>query len=105
MFHSPKKLKFYVFGSNEDPLSQFSYAPQALYLRCYLDGLDAETIIEEGNYFDRDYLAGFSAFYSVRFERLPKYLSTAAFLLGAEIWQAPFAERRIRENECYSAPQ
>lgn len=60
-----KKLRFYNF-SDEDPLSSLSNEnTQKNYLLCYLDDLNATTVIEEPNYFDRDYLAEFSAFYSV----------------------------------------
>lgn len=39
-------------------------ADQARYLRCYLADSGCATIVEEPVYFDRDYLAEFSAFYS-----------------------------------------
>ena len=37
---------------------------QVEYLRCYLTDLGAKTVVEEPQYFDRDYLAEFSAFYA-----------------------------------------
>ena len=59
------KLVFSVFNI-DDPLSTISpQTTQVLYLRCYLEDLSAKTVIEEPEYFDRDYLAEFSAFYSV----------------------------------------
>lgn len=39
--------------------------PQAVYLRRYLEDLDAKTVLVEPYYFDRDYLAEFAAFYCV----------------------------------------
>lgn len=63
MANSKSKLKFHNFGP--ETLSEFDYIPQVSYLRCYLDELEASTVVEETNYFDRDYLAEFSAFYSV----------------------------------------
>lgn len=39
-------------------------ASQVQYLRCYLADLNAQSVVEEPNYFDRDYLAEFAAFYS-----------------------------------------
>jgi len=57
-------LKFHSFGLN-DPLCALSQTRQARYLRCYLEDLSASVVIEEPSYFDRDYLAEFSAFYGV----------------------------------------
>jgi hypothetical protein len=52
------------FGSKIDPLSKIQEVPQLRYLKCYLEGLDVRTVVEEPNYFDRDYLAEFASFYS-----------------------------------------
>ena len=63
----PERLQFFTFGK-DDPLTSISNSnesTQADYLLCYLDDLGASTVIEEPNYFDRDYLAEFAAFYSV----------------------------------------
>ena len=60
--HRPTKLEICRFG--DDSLSKLRGSTQADYLRCYLTDLGAQTVIEEQNYFDRDYLAEFSAFYS-----------------------------------------
>ena len=63
----PKSLQFFKFGK-DDPLTSISASRESTqinYLLCYLDDLGALTVIEEQNYFDRDYLAEFSAFYSV----------------------------------------
>lgn len=44
---------------------------QALYLHNYLKTLQASTVLQEPKYFDRDYLAEFSAFYSVSAKGYP----------------------------------
>jgi len=60
--HKPAKLEFHSFGN--DALTRLPCSGQVKYLQCYLTDLGAITAIEEQNYFDRDYLAEFSAFYS-----------------------------------------
>jgi hypothetical protein len=57
-------LIFHAFGVGDplDELADTTYAKS--YLRCYLADLEASQIVEEPYYFDRDYLAEFSAFYS-----------------------------------------
>lgn len=55
------------FGSARDPLVVLERArahPQVQYLRCYLADLGARTLLIEANYFDRDYLSEFEAFYA-----------------------------------------
>lgn len=61
--NSAKPLAFHAFGP-EDPLAAFADTPQTRYLRCYLNDLGAVTVLEEPNYFDRDYLSEFIAFYA-----------------------------------------
>lgn len=60
----PKALIFYPFGKG-DPLSAWEDVRQIRYLRFYLEDLSATTVLEEPYYFDRDYLAEFSAFYAL----------------------------------------
>jgi hypothetical protein len=60
--HSPQSWRVYAFGGG-DPLSLLPQSPQVAYLLCYLTDLGAAHVLEEPNYFDRDYLAEFSAFY------------------------------------------
>jgi hypothetical protein len=62
--HLPQGLALHEFAGSTDPLGVL-LGQQVGYLRGYLADLDAATIIEEPNYFDRDYLAEFSAFYSI----------------------------------------
>ncbi len=55
------------FGSSRDPLVMLERArphPQVQYLRCYLADLQARSLLIESNYFDRDYLSEFEAFYA-----------------------------------------
>ncbi|UCV18639.1 hypothetical protein [Ferribacterium limneticum] len=63
--HSPRALLFHEFDGASDPLKAIADHQQVHYLRGYLADLGASSIIEEQNYFDRDYLAEFSAFYGV----------------------------------------
>jgi hypothetical protein len=65
--HKAQALKFGRFNTATDPLVRFdqdSGSPQAQYLRCYLHDLGARSVIIEPNYFDRDYLSEFAAFYA-----------------------------------------
>ena len=62
--HNPQPLKFSEFESEKNILSEIKKTQQGRYLVNYLKGLDAKTILLEPNYFDRDYLSEFSAFYS-----------------------------------------
>jgi len=55
-------MKLHRFGGN-DPLSEHTN-DQSKYLRCYLSDLGAKSVIEEPEYFDRDYLDEYSAYYS-----------------------------------------
>lgn len=65
MARKPQPLRFHRFGKG-DPLDELSPRKHKslAYLRCYLTDLEAHSIVEEPYYFDRDYLAEFSAFYS-----------------------------------------
>jgi hypothetical protein len=65
--HRPLPLQFGKVGSDRDPLVRLTsegYSRQAQYLRCYLHDLGARSVVVEPNYFDRDYLSEFGAFYS-----------------------------------------
>jgi hypothetical protein len=61
----PDHLGFYTFNSEKDPLLELSKrSGQASYLLYYFADLNAQSLLVEPTYFDRDYLAEFSAFYS-----------------------------------------
>ena len=61
----PRGLSLAPFGDS-DPLAGLeTQAPlQVRYLRGYLADLNAQVVLEEPDYFDRDYLAEYSAFYA-----------------------------------------
>ncbi len=61
----PEHLGFYHFNSAQDPLAELSSrSSQASYLLYYFADLNAQSLLIEPTYFDRDYLAEFAAFYS-----------------------------------------
>lgn len=62
--HEPCSLGFFAFDNN-DALTRLSQTNQVAYLREYLRDLGTQSIIEEPNYFDRDYLSEFSSFYAI----------------------------------------
>jgi hypothetical protein len=62
--HDPEKLVFEKFDQPSF-LAGYKQFRQIEYIRNYLSDLGAKSIIEEKNYFDRDYLSEFSEFYSV----------------------------------------
>lgn len=62
--HTPEALEFYRFGDDACPISKLpDQLLQKKYIKAYLSGIGARSIIVEPNYFDRDYLAEFAAFY------------------------------------------
>lgn len=65
-----QRLRISSFGKT-DPLAEFESSRQGQYLRRYLAGLGAESVVEEPNYFDRDYLSEFSGFYGVAARGFP----------------------------------
>ena len=60
--HSGKPIKVISFDSEENPLQSLESA-QSKYLKAYLVGAGVRAVAIEHNYFDRDYLDEFSAFY------------------------------------------
>lgn len=63
MPHSPAALK--LFDASNNPLLDFPESLQKEYLLEYLEGLGLRAILEEPQYFDRDWLSEYSAFYAV----------------------------------------
>jgi hypothetical protein len=63
MATAARRIRFHHFGS-EDPLQSLGGSGSAQYIRRYLNDLGCKIVVEEPVYFDRDYLAEFSAFYS-----------------------------------------
>jgi hypothetical protein len=70
MNNKPGKLNIYSFGA-ADPLHNLPETPQVIYLSEYLADLNAKTVLEEPNYFDRDFLSEFSAFYGISTKGYP----------------------------------
>jgi hypothetical protein len=62
--NAPQSFLFKKFNSDDRLTQRLHKSPQVKYLISYLSALGAETVLEEQSYFDRDYLAEFSAFYS-----------------------------------------
>ncbi|TGD72640.1 hypothetical protein E4634_14045 [Mangrovimicrobium sediminis] len=62
--HQPQALEFFAFGDKTCPISQLpDHLQHKSYIKAYLSGIGAKTLIVEPNYFDRDYLDEFAAFY------------------------------------------
>ena len=70
MIHSPSSLVFSAFNPDNFLSDQIS-SPQINYVRNYLKDLGAQGVLEEPNYFDRDYLSEFSNFYGQSAEGYP----------------------------------
>lgn len=62
MPHAPAPLTFEVFDVAR-PLDGLASSTQEQYLRGYLDDLGTKVVVTEPNYFDRDYLSEFAAFF------------------------------------------
>src|SRR5690606_41248193 len=61
--HSPQALEFFSFGDSSCPISTLSDGLQKNYIKAYLSGIGTKVLVVEPNYFDRDFLAEFAAFY------------------------------------------
>lgn len=68
--HSGQNLKFYPFNPDLF-LNEERTSTQINYLKRYLKDLGAKSVLEEPNYFDRDYLAEFANFYGQSVEGYP----------------------------------
>lgn len=78
------RLKLHRFNSGSDPLVELGTSNQVVYLRHYLADLGAVTVLEEPDYFDRDYLSEFAAFYGVSSRGYPNRCRRCHFF-SAEI--------------------
>ncbi len=86
--HEPASLRLWRFGSN-DPLLQAPIPTRQInYLRRYLGELGATSVIEEPLYFDRDYLAEFSAFYAASASGYPNVCRRLHFFSGSTVDRA-----------------
>ena len=59
-----QKLLFHKFTEN-DPILSLPSTIQTQYIHGYFASFDTTSVVEEQNYFDRDYLAEFATFYGV----------------------------------------
>lgn len=70
MTNNASKLRMHKFGDG-DPLHSLRRTNQINYLIEYFNDLGATSVLEEPNYFDRDYLAEFTAFYGISSKGYP----------------------------------
>lgn len=93
--NNKKSLQFIDFESNQNPLIEISerlQSPQSRYLYKYLKNLDAKKLLVEENYFDRDYLAEFSAFYSLSAKGYPNICSRLHFFATDNLSRETFVK-------------
>lgn len=83
--HTSKELIFTSFDSQQNPLRDLPQIKQVQYLDVYLSELNASVVIEESNYFDRDYLDEFSAFYSLSSRGYPNICRRLHFFSSDEV--------------------
>lgn len=83
--HTSKDLVFTSFDSDQNPLRNLPQVKQVQYLDVYLSELKASVVIEESNYFDRDYLDEFSAFYSLSSHGYPNICRRLHFFSSDEV--------------------
>ncbi len=57
-------IEVYGFEDSHQPINRLRNTAQVEYIKKYLTGIDAKTVVVEPVYFDRDYLDEYSAFYS-----------------------------------------
>ena len=92
--HRPQPLGFSAFNAAGDPLVRLERAAasrQVKYLRCYLHDLGARGIVLEPNYFDRDYLSEFEAFYATSSAGYPNICKRAHYF-SARVTRETFAK-------------
>jgi hypothetical protein len=92
--HLPQPLGFTAFSAARDPLvviERTLESRQAKYLRCYLHDLGARSVVIEPNYFDRDYLSEFEAFYATSAAGYPNICKRAHYF-AAPVTRATFAK-------------
>ncbi|MGH9885058.1 MAG: hypothetical protein ACREBE_06000 [bacterium] len=91
--HKPRPLRFTTFSSARDPLVAIEHevdSRQVKYLRCYLHDLGARSVVVEPNYFDRDYLSEFEAFYATSASGYPNICERAHYF-DSTVTRATFA--------------
>jgi hypothetical protein len=92
--HRPQPLGFRAFSAAGDPLVAIERdveSRQGKYLRCYLHDLGARSVVIEPNYFDRDYLSEFEAFYATSSAGYPNICKRAHYF-GSRVTRATFSK-------------
>lgn len=97
--HNPKDLIFSSIDSVEDPLSLLEQTRQVEYLRSYMRTLGALSIVEEQQYFDRDYLDEFASFYSLSSRGYPNTCRRLHFFSSDKINRDYLQEAAAEESE------
>ena len=92
------KLSFHDIAKH-NPLDEILSSRQAEYLKCYFRDLEAAVVIEEPNYFDRDYLAEFAAFYSISSKGYPNICRRFHFFSDPDI------SRKVLKNAAANSPK
>lgn len=87
--HQGKEVLVYDFCTQQY-FKKSDTSPQSSYLWGYLQGLSVEVVIEEPNYFDRDYLAEFSAFYSLSARGYPNICKRLHFFSSKKVTKELF---------------
>jgi len=90
--HKGRPLLIIPFTSSDNPLQTLPESSQLKYLKAYLRGAGVRCVVVEQNYFDRDYLDEFAAFYSKSARGYPNICQRLHFfkidLEKAELYQA-----------------
>jgi hypothetical protein len=82
--HPPAALGFDPFQPAQ-PLSGLSPSGQEQYLRGYLADLGAKVVVTEPNYFDRDYLSEFAAFFGASARAYPNICRRLHFFSDSRV--------------------
>ena len=101
--HGSCPLRFREFD-NDDPLGQLPQTNQVAYLREYLRDLGVKSVVEEPNYFDRDYLAEFSAFYAISARGYPNICKRLHFF-SAPVGRAQLEAALGGDGDAYGIMQ
>lgn len=91
MPHAPAPLVFELFDSQRR-LDGLADSNQEQYLRGYLGDLGTQVIVTERNYFDRDYLSEFAAFFGASARAYPNVCRRLHFLADGRVDRALFAK-------------
>lgn len=100
--HPALSLVFADFDSEDNPIQLFQKHNQTKYIKSYLQSLGAQKVLVEPNYFDRDYLSEFSAFYSLSSRGYPNICKRVHFFsshtLNQELLRSALAGDEVSKN-------